>query len=81
MGRVGQRVVQHVPRGEQIASSVSTDLLLAAGVSNWGGYGLAAALHVLRSCRVHSRYARRGTGLHREPRLEEFLNTVAQVGV
>jgi hypothetical protein len=37
-----------VPNGEAIASVTSCDHLVVAGVSNWGAYGLMAALAVLR---------------------------------
>jgi hypothetical protein len=38
-----------VPNGEQIACITSCDHLVVAGVSNWGAYGLMAALAVLRA--------------------------------
>ena len=44
MGNVLHAVREHIPRGEVIGASVGCDHLLAAGVSNWGGYALAAAL-------------------------------------
>jgi hypothetical protein len=37
-----------VPNGEAIASVTSCDRLVVAGVSNWGAYGLMAALSVVR---------------------------------
>jgi hypothetical protein len=37
-----------VPNGEQIACTTGCDHLVGAGVSNWGAYGLMAALAVLR---------------------------------
>ncbi|MFM8534078.1 MAG: glutamate cyclase domain-containing protein [Acidimicrobiia bacterium] len=37
-----------VPNGEAIASVASCDHLVVAGVSNWGAYGLMAALAVVR---------------------------------
>ncbi len=38
-----------VPNGELIASTTTCDHLVVAGVSNWGAYGLLAALAVLRA--------------------------------
>ncbi|KAL6061411.1 D-glutamate cyclase [Balamuthia mandrillaris] len=44
MGKVMSLVERHVPRGETIACATATDNLIVTGVSNWGGYALAAAL-------------------------------------
>jgi hypothetical protein len=41
-------IARHVPNGPQIACVTSCDHLVVAGVSNWGAYGLMAALAVLR---------------------------------
>ncbi len=41
-------IAQHVPNGAEIACVTSCDHLVVAGVSNWGAYGLMAALAVLR---------------------------------
>lgn len=41
-------VARHVPNGAEIACVTSCDHLVVAGVSNWGAYGLMAALAVLR---------------------------------
>jgi hypothetical protein len=41
-------IAQHVPNGADIACVTSCDHLVVAGVSNWGAYGLMAALAVLR---------------------------------
>jgi hypothetical protein len=40
-------IARSVPNGEQIACITSCDHLVVAGVSNWGAYGLMAALAVL----------------------------------
>ena len=79
MGKVHQRVIEHIENGTQIASNVTTDHLITAGVSNWGGSALAAALFVLSQCPVHSSYARRGVGKEREVSLEDVLNSVEKV--
>jgi hypothetical protein len=41
-------IARTVPNGEKIACVVPCDHLIVAGVSNWGAYGLMAALAVLR---------------------------------
>lgn len=40
-------IASNVPNGEKIACVTSCDHLVVAGVSNWGAYGLMAALAVL----------------------------------
>ena len=79
MGKVRQRVIKHIENGPQIASNITTDHLITASVSNWGGSALAAALFVLSQCPVHSWYARRGVGKEREVSMEDVLNTVDKV--
>jgi hypothetical protein len=45
MGKVLDRVyASAIPNAQQIACVVPADHLIVAGVSNWGGYALAAAL-------------------------------------
>ncbi|HLN62950.1 MAG TPA: DUF4392 domain-containing protein [Symbiobacteriaceae bacterium] len=44
MGKVADRVRAAVRHGETIASVVPADYLVTAGTSNWGAYGLVAAL-------------------------------------
>jgi D-glutamate cyclase len=41
-------IARNVPNGERIACVTSCDHLIVAGVSNWGSYGLMAALAVIR---------------------------------
>jgi D-glutamate cyclase len=41
-------IAQHVPNGVEIACVTSCDHLVVAGVSNWGAYGLMAALALAR---------------------------------
>ncbi len=49
MGAAPQDVIaREVPNGAQIACRTSCDTLIAVGVSNWGAYGLLAALACLR---------------------------------
>jgi len=47
MGRVFADALVTVVHGRDIASVVPTDFCITAGVSNWGGYGLAGALSIL----------------------------------
>ncbi len=47
MGKVFADTLATVPQGPEIATIVRTDFCIAAGVSNWGAYGLAGALSVL----------------------------------
>jgi hypothetical protein len=44
MGKVADRVRTAVPLGERIAAVIPADVLVVAGTSNWGCYGLLAAL-------------------------------------
>ena len=44
----------HIPNGDTIACAVPAHHLIAAGVSNWGGYGLAAAAAVLSTRRANA---------------------------
>ena len=81
MGKVRQRVIDHIDHGPNIASSVATDHLITAGVSNWGGSALAAALFILNQCPVHSRYTRRGAGNEVVVSFEDVLNTLEKVTI
>ena len=47
MGNVRTLVERDVPHGQRIASVVPADILIVAGVSNFGAYGLVAALSLL----------------------------------
>lgn len=47
MGRVFAETLEAIPHGRDIASVVPADFCIAAGVSNWGAYGLAGALSIL----------------------------------
>lgn len=47
MGAVKEAVHRHIPHGESLCAETTTDVLIAAGVSNWGSYGLLAALAIL----------------------------------
>ncbi|XP_060037172.1 D-glutamate cyclase, mitochondrial isoform X2 [Erinaceus europaeus] len=62
MGKVKEAVRKHIWNGDVIACDVAADFAVIAGVSNWGGYALACALHILNSCEVHRRYLRKAAG-------------------
>lgn len=44
MGAVHEAVHRYVPHGPTLCAEVATDVLIPAGVSNWGGYAVVAAL-------------------------------------
>jgi hypothetical protein len=49
MGKIPWDVIRrNIPKGGRIACRVPTDHLIVAGVSNWGAYGLAAGVRLLR---------------------------------
>ncbi|TCO69849.1 DUF4392 domain-containing protein [Marinisporobacter balticus] len=57
MGKVRSFVVHYVHQGEKICAALSCDCLLVAGVSNWGGHALTAALSLLSdSMLLHDMY-------------------------
>jgi hypothetical protein len=49
MGKVAWDVLRrNIPRGGLVACRVPTDHLIVCGISNWGAYGLAAGVRLLR---------------------------------
>ena len=46
-GLITEAVKRHKPAGGDLATRVATDALVAANTSNWGAYGIVAALAVL----------------------------------
>jgi hypothetical protein len=49
MGKIPAEVLErNIPGGARIACRVPTDHLIVAGTSNWGAYGLAAGVRLLR---------------------------------
>jgi hypothetical protein len=49
MGKVPWEVIRrNIPGGERLACRTATDRLIVCGVSNWGAYGLAAGVRLLR---------------------------------
>lgn len=47
MGRIRPYVIDSLYNGRKICAAVATDFLIIAGVSNWGGHALAAALSIM----------------------------------
>lgn len=45
----GELVARDIPNGSLVAATTPADFLIVAGVSNWGAYGLLAALAALRA--------------------------------
>ena len=48
MGAIKEAVATYVPHGNVLCAETATDVLIPAGVSNWGCYAVAAALAILR---------------------------------
>jgi len=49
MGKIPWDVIRrNIPNGGRVACRVATDHLIVCGVSNWGAYGLAAGVRLLR---------------------------------
>jgi hypothetical protein len=49
MGKIPWEIIwRNIPRGAQVACRVPADHLIVCGVSNWGAYGLAAGVRLLR---------------------------------
>ncbi|XP_034531839.1 D-glutamate cyclase, mitochondrial [Notolabrus celidotus] len=63
MGKVREKVVNLMPKGDLIACDVPADYAITAGVSNWGGYAVACGLYLLHTCPSHQRYLKKGLGL------------------
>lgn len=47
MGKVASSIKEYVPKGDKICASFTSDILIIAGVSNWGGHALSAGLSIL----------------------------------
>ncbi len=47
LGSFYDEITQSVPLGELIATTTTADYAIPAGISNWGGYAMAAALSLL----------------------------------
>ena len=78
MGKVHAAVYEHIPLGSQIGCVVTTDCLIASGVSNWAGHALAAGLYAVSQCPLHWRYRNRGVDAETPPTsldITDFVNT------
>jgi hypothetical protein len=49
MGKVISTIQEKIPKGDEIGCVIAADHLIAASVSNWGGYALAAGAALARS--------------------------------
>ncbi len=47
MGKIKDQIIEHVKYGNLIVAELASDNLIVAGVSNWGGHGLAAGLSII----------------------------------
>jgi hypothetical protein len=54
MGKIPWKVIRrNINNGGLIACRVPTDHLIVAGISNWGAYGLASGVRLLRGAKPH----------------------------
>ncbi len=81
MGKVLGKVREKIRNGEVIACVTPADFLIAAGVSNWGGYAIALGLYVVSMCPFHWRYRNHGINAEKPPKLnvDDFLPSATQV--
>ena len=49
MGALKEAVAAHIPHGDVLCAEMATDVLIPAGVSNWGCYAVVAALAILKN--------------------------------
>lgn len=70
MGKIKPYVTNHVYNGKKICASVITDFLIIAGVSNWGGHALSAALSILTKDML----------LHSAETEEKLLESIIEAG-
>jgi D-glutamate cyclase len=55
MGKIPWEIIRrNISNGGTIACRVPTDYLIVAGISNWGAYGLAAGVRLLRTAKPES---------------------------
>jgi len=47
MGKIRHYITKFIYKGRQICAAVAADFLIIAGVSNWGGHALSAALSIM----------------------------------
>ena len=74
MGKIPWEVIRHnIPNGGLIACRVPTDYLIVCGISNWGAYGLAAGVRLLR-------HAPHDAELFSSARERELLRVMVEAG-
>ncbi len=71
MGNIREAVENHVPNGKLIAALSRVDALICSAVSNWGGYGLSAAVALLTG---------KNAALHTPGEEELMLRAVVEAG-
>lgn len=81
LGKVKERVANVMRDGAKLGCIVTSDHVILAGVSNWGGYALSVGLYILVQCPVHWRYVSRGVNVEEDMKwmLDQFLPTDEQV--
>jgi hypothetical protein len=82
MGKVIDKIVEKIPRGDKIGCVIPADFLIAASVSNWGGYALAAAAAAAKADSGGNEAQERWVGrcLPSEMDEEKLLNRCVAVG-
>ena len=81
MGKVYDKVVEHIPKGDIIACETACDYVVAAGVSNWAGIAISLGLYVVSQSPVHWRYRNHAVDADHTPDwpLDCFIPTDQQV--
>ena len=72
MGKVIDKIYKHIPNGEKIGCVTPADHLIAASVSNWGGYALIAAAAVVRFHDIDVKFGSPGSSDEKK----EWIDTV-----
>jgi hypothetical protein len=74
MGKIPWNIIHHnVAGGGPVACRVSTDHLIVSGISNWGAYGLAAGVALLRGQKLEP-------GLFDPERERDLLRVMVEQG-
>ena len=81
MGKVYDKVVKHIPKGDIIACETACDYEVAAGVSNWAGFAISLGLYVVSLSPVHWRYRNHAVDADHTPHwpMDCFIPTDEQV--
>ncbi|MCP4113911.1 MAG: DUF4392 domain-containing protein [Desulfobacteraceae bacterium] len=70
LGKVSANVDSHMPDNRPFSCKTAADFCICAGVSNWGGYGMAALLSVMASQNL----------LPSPPELSKLLDAITEAG-